>query len=133
MSEWTRVYCRQCENYFLTNTPGSPKCDLCGKEGGVVSAEVADAERQERERQQVEEQRKRDDKPGTKPNYLVTAFTLLICFSAYQKFAHPAPVGSYTWWFTTSLLVIGVLGTIATMAWPKRKPPQPTEKNEPKA
>jgi hypothetical protein len=47
MSDYVRVHCRHCEQTFLTKAGNTGKCDLCGKDDGLVAAipEVREVDR----------------------------------------------------------------------------------------
>jgi hypothetical protein len=58
-------------------------------------------------------------------------FAMMACFGAWYKMSGTAVPGSYTWLFDTSLLVVGTVGLIVTLLWPRKDDPSDKQRGGP--
>src|SRR5262245_34422716 len=129
MPELVEVHCRYCNQTFFTGKEAAEaqQCDLCKKEGGLMSPEAAAEEKRELERQQTQARARQEQKFGVR-GWLAFVFTMLIVMGSVSQLRRPAPVGSSGWYYDAASIVVGIIGSVVVLCWPKK--PAAAEKRE---
>jgi hypothetical protein len=64
-----------------------------------------------------------EQKPMSWRQSIAGIFAMMAFFGAYYKLSGSAEPGSYTWIFDMSLIAVGTVGVIVTLAWPRKNGP----------